>query len=612
MRTPHPGSGSLALAALAAAAALGALPARAADVFSPGELSRAHQSREGGLQTCTKCHVAGQQLSPERCLECHTELKGRVEQKLGFHGRLPPAERQCQSCHHEHQGRDETLVDWGKGGQKAFDHSRTGFELKGKHRSLDCAKCHDPRRISDPVVTAALQRSPGRKTFLGQPTACNACHFDEHRGQLGTDCQRCHSEEGWKPVRGFDHARTQFPLTGKHARLDCAKCHLPQTGPAVAVPATLTPPVHPWTPKWKGLAFQQCTDCHKDPHQDRFGQSCTQCHNTEDWKQVGGQASGKRAFHEQTRYPLRGAHANVACQACHGPFPGQPARYRGLAFAHCADCHMDAHLGQLAALSQAGDETASCERCHTVDGWTPPRFEVDDHDRTAFKLEGAHRTVACVQCHVKDQRLASRVPAVVRTSLENQRRPVRVSLVRFDRVRPADCAACHRDPHAGQFDRRVKADGCTSCHSMESFRQVKFDHAKDSSFPLTGKHAQTACGSCHRPDAGGVVRYAPLPFSCGACHADPHAGQFAAAKGQPTDCSRCHGAQDWKDTSKFVHAPPFTSFRLTGKHQGLTCERCHPAVAVAGSFVRKYKAVPITCQGCHEDFHKGAFRGFVP
>jgi hypothetical protein len=203
------------------------------------------------------------------------------------------------------------------------------------------------------------------------------------------------------------------------------------------------------------------------------------------------------------------------------------------------------------------------------------------------------------------------VPVVVRTSLEKQKRPVRVSLVRFEPVNPADCSACHRDPHAGQFDRRVKAEGCTACHGMTSFRQVRFDHSVDAAFPLTGRHAQVACASCHRPDGAGVVRYAPLASACGSCHADPHAGQFAAA-GEGTDCSRCHDLGGWKDLGKFVHAPPFTSFRLTGKHQGLACEKCHPGVQVAGTTVRKYRAVPTRCQGCHEDFHKGAFRGFVP
>ena len=48
-----------------------------AQVFSPGPLNKGHANLEG-LANCTKCHVAGGQLSDQRCLDCHTELKQRV------------------------------------------------------------------------------------------------------------------------------------------------------------------------------------------------------------------------------------------------------------------------------------------------------------------------------------------------------------------------------------------------------------------------------------------------------------------------------------------------------------------------------------------------------
>ncbi len=597
--------------ALAAAALLSPAASRAVDLFSPGPLSRAHQALEGGLESCTRCHVAGEQLSQERCLGCHAELRARVAEGRGLHGRLPPAERQCWSCHHEHLGRDEPLVEWGKEGPRGFDHARTGFALRGKHRAVDCARCHDARRIADPVVKAMLEKRPGRRTFLGQPQACASCHFDEHRGQLGADCQRCHTEDGWKPARRFDHARAAFPLTGRHARVECARCHRSEAQPAAGVPSTVTPPVNAKAfLKLKGLAFAVCTDCHRDPHEGRFGASCTSCHTTEDWRRVSGKAD-ERAFHRKTRFPLEGAHATVACAACHGPGPGgRPARFRGLAFARCTDCHLDAHVGQLATLARAeGGQT--CEACHTVEAFQPARFEREDHARTGFPLDGAHRLVACVSCHPRDPALAARVPAAVRAELARRKRPVRVSLARFAPVaNPSDCRPCHKDPHAGQFDRRVSAEGCTACHTTASFRAVKFDHAKDARFALAGKHAQAACASCHRPDAAGVVRYAPLAAACSACHADPHAGQFSAGRGKGTDCARCHGVDGWKDL-KFVHAPPFTSFELAGKHRALECQKCHPAVAVAGTTVRKYRPREPRCAGCHEDFHRGAFRAFA-
>ncbi len=47
--------------------------------------------------------------------------------------------------------------------------------------------------------------------------------------------------------------------------------------------------------------------------------------------------------------------------------------------------------------------------------------------------------MACALCHVKDPALAARVPAAVRAELERQKRPVKVSLARYEAVAPADC-----------------------------------------------------------------------------------------------------------------------------------------------------------------------------
>lgn len=620
MTTTFPTS---ALALALGAAALAAAPARA-DVFSPGELSRPHAKLEG-LQSCTRCHVAGEQLSQERCLDCHAELKARVAQGRGLHGRLPAAERACWRCHHEHQGRAFPLIDWGKGGKKEFEHANAGFELRGKHAKVDCARCHDPRLVSDPAVREVLAAQPGRVTLLGAPQACGACHFDEHRGQLGADCQRCHGEEGWTPARRFEHARSRYPLTGKHARLECARCHRREEEPARTAAPGMTAPIRPSVfLKYRPIPFEGCADCHKDPHQDRFGPGCRSCHDTTDWKKVIG-AGAQRTFHEKTRYPLRGAHVEARCEACHGPFPGMKVpQYKGLAFARCADCHADAHAGQLRAptapagpapaRTAAGEAPAagSCDRCHTVQGWLPVRFELADHDALPYRLEGAHRAVACALCHPKDPRLAARVPATVKADLERRRRPLKVSLAVLAVPRAGDCRTCHRDPHAGQLDARAKDErGCATCHGLESFGKVRFDHQTDSRFALTGKHEKAACASCHRPDAKGVVRYRPVATACAACHADVHVGQLAA-RGQGTDCARCHETSGWKEPLRFRHERPFTAFALTGKHRKLECAKCHDVVQVAGAPVRRYRPVPTGCEGCHADFHQGAFRGYVP
>jgi hypothetical protein len=618
-RQTHPSARRLA-AGLAAVLALALAPAAAhADLFSPGPLARGHEALEG-LSHCTDCHAAGQKLSQERCLTCHVELKDRVAKGEGYHGRLPPAERACESCHHEHQGRDAPLVEWGPGGRDRFDHARTGAPLKGKHARVACARCHDPRLVVDHQVRTILAKRPGRTTLLGLPVACSACHFDEHRGQTPGDCRRCHDEQGWKPARGFDHARTAYPLTGKHAKVDCARCHPRREDDATAA-GTFPAPLGRSFASFKPLPHARCLDCHrKDPHEGRFGESCESCHQTSSWKDLGGRGK-ENAFHAKTRYPLLGAHLEVSCKACHGPHGAEKARFKGLPFQACTDCHADAHVGQLA---RAGRPAPGCDRCHVVQGWVPARYELEQHAQSTYPLAGAHRAVACTACHPRDERLGARVAAGVRSRLAAQGRPVKVSPAVLARSGAERCESCHRDPHAGQLKGRTSPSACPTCHQVAAWSALTFDHARDSRFPLVGKHAKAACAACHPRRGDEPVRYRPLDVACAACHADPHAGQLArrrpspgaragaAAAGGASDCARCHDETSWK-ASRFVHAPPFTTYRLRGKHAPLRCEACHRKVLVVGSTPTvRYRPLPTTCEGCHADFHKGAFRGFEP
>ncbi len=595
-----------------------------ADVFSPGDLSRPHAALEG-LANCTKCHAAGEQLSPDNCLACHKDVQARIGAGKGLHGRFKVEERACQHCHHEHTGRDSKLVDWGKGGKKGFDHARTGFPLEGKHRKPDCAKCHDPRHIIEPEVIQAIAK--GRDSLLGAPAACAACHVDEHRGQLGADCQKCHGAEAWKPAR-FDHAKAAYRLDGKHLTVACLKCHADQPAPPSGDFGARTPPVRPALfARYKPIPFQACSDCHKDPHLGRFGAACQSCHATDDWKKLRG-AAKEKVFHEKTRYPLRGAHLQARCDACHGPWGKERAVFRGLKFERCTDCHLDAHLGQIAVsapVSQAAQSvlaalattpaplaaSRTCERCHGMEAFTPVRFELEDHDKLTYKLEGAHRAVACAGCHPRDPRLEAKVPAAARERLTRQGRTVKPSLALLKIPRATDCRTCHRDPHGGQFKARTDAEGCVACHGLGSFKTARFDHAKDSRFPLTGKHAKAACASCHKPGEGGLVRYKPLAVTCAGCHADVHAGQLALP-GKGTDCARCHDGNSWKEIPRFDHQRD-SRFKLEGKHKPLACEKCHLPVTVGpGVLVRRYKPLPLACEWCHADFHRGAFKGYQP
>jgi hypothetical protein len=582
-----------------------------ADLISPGELAKPHEKLEG-LQNCTKCHPAGKQFSAERCLECHKELRPSLTAGKGLHGRS--TEKACEACHHEHHGRGFPIIDWGEGGQKSFDHAKTGFQLTGKHAKAKCETCHDPRRVTDGAVKEVLAK--GRKSLLGAPATCAGCHFDEHRGQLGNDCQKCHTPEAWKPAsKGFDHAQTKYPLAGLHAKVPCAKCHVPLTDPEGK--HDFPPAVSPTYARYKPLPFATCTDCHKDPHQNRFGLLCVTCHVVDGWKVIRVTQGEKVAFHEKARYPLRGAHVQVECKFCHGPFEGQAkAVFKDLRFAACTDCHQDAHLGQL---GPKGTPQAACDRCHAVQGWVPVRFELAEHQKTKYPLEGAHVAVACDRCHVKNPKMIEKATPAMRAEAKRQHRQVKVSEFTIEKkvddkkVDGKRCTSCHRDVHQGQFDKRMAVDGCTACHDQVTFSKTKFDHARDTKFRLDGKHGRTACASCHATATGKdgkpYVKYAGAPTACAKCHADPHAAQFAVKK--VTECAACHAVEDWKKP-KFVHGEPFTTYVLTGKHAKVSCEKCHPVVKVGNLQIKRYKPVSRDCQGCHADFHKGAFRGYEP
>ncbi len=590
------------LRVLAAAALTSASVARA-DLFSPGDLAKPHAGLDG-LGNCAKCHPGGDQLSAQLCLDCHGELAPRVKAGRGFHGRLPAAQKEaCETCHHDHQGRDYDIFGWGKAGEKGFDHKKTGWPLYGKHGPLECKRCHEPRFLREAAVAAHLEKHPGRRTFLGLSRDCSGCHFDEHRGQVSTECSACHDETGWKPAPGFNHDETEYPLTGLHKKVKCEACHPKTPDPQKGVfPA----PVSETFLRYAPVEHRQCLDCHKDVHQGRFGPRCQSCHTTASWHAIRD-AAAERGFHDKARYKLKGEHLDVQCAACHGPSPGRPARFKNLAFEACTDCHPDAHFGQLTRAR--GERVAGCEGCHTVEGFEPAKYGPLEHAKASYPLEGAHAAVGCNACHPPAPAVFERPLQALVAQQKKLRREALASPALFELGKKGEkCESCHTDVHARQF----KDKACEACHGVESFVKTAFDHQKDSRFRLEGKHAQAKCAACHQPAQKGVVRYKPLPLECLGCHEDVHVGQLAEAPGAPTKCERCHGVEDWKKTA-FRHQAPFTAFTLDGQHAKVECRACHVEVDVGRrKKAARYKPLPSTCEGCHADFHRGAFKGFAP
>ncbi len=523
--------------ALVLGLALLALPARAQ--ISPGPLSRAHAKLEGSTH-CLACHDPAQGVAPAKCLACHEPLRERVTAGKGLHAR--PEYRDCKTCHVEHQGVEYELVWWGKAGKQAFDHAQTGHPLAGKHRALSCEQCHKGR------------------SYLGNVTDCASCHKDEHRGQFaGRACASCHTEQAWRPAPGFDHAKTAWPLTGRHALVSCEKCHAARRADPADASASYR--------AFRAVAGKDCASCHEDAHRGRLGTACATCHTTAAWR---GAVVAKGFDHSRTAWPLSGRHAGVSCERCH--VPGRPLRVK---HDRCADCHADAHAGALARRPDGG----RCEACHDVNGFRPARFGPEDHAKTSYPLAGAHLAVACDQCH-RPVKSPGRAPTV----------PLHFASTR--------CADCHEDPHTGEAAGVFAKGACESCHRVESWRQVAFDHGQ-TRYPLSGRHARVACVSCHRVAEVGQaarLRFAGLPQACDGCHRDPHQGQFAGAGGR-VPCERCHTTEGLK-ASRFDHSRD-AAYALDGAHARLACAACHrPETRNGVTFVR-YKPLPTTCRGCH-------------
>jgi hypothetical protein len=418
---------------------------------------------------CEKCHfpsgpdktVKFTGIKFDTCISCHTD-----PHKGAFKGT-------CESCH--------TTASWKKvNASMQFDHSKTKYPLLGMHLKVGCSDCHTGGDFKKTLAFAQ----------------CANCHNpDPHKGQFQAraskgECAECHTVEGWKPSQfGVkEHATSHYPLEGKHAAVACDKCHTP------AGKDTL----------YK-VKFAACTDCHQDAHDKQFAAApyqnrCEDCHTVKDFHR----STFTIAKHKNTRYALTGAHVAVACAECHkAGLAGRTDKILPFHFEDrtCTACHMDPHKGEFKermAAKRADGTALGCEACHSTRSWIDIRSF--DHSKTKFALLGAHRAVACDECH--------KVPA---GSHEIQFKGT-----------PKNCEACHTDPHGGQFVAKDGITKCGDCHVDQRWAPSTFDHDKRTQFPLTGGHANVGCAMCHalQREVQGkpVLFYKPTPKNCADCH----------------------------------------------------------------------------------------------
>jgi hypothetical protein len=474
----------------------------------------------------------------------------------------------------------ETLV---MPGQVIEGHADIEPECSSCHKMFDrtaqpqlCMDCHEDISID-----------------VGSSTGFHGIHPEASKDQ----CSSCHTEhEGRDAVvvildeNLFDHAFTDFDLSGAHLEAECADCHA--------------------TDKKHREAPADCVNCHEEdlPHEETMGTDCATCHQPTEWLDA-------KFDHSTTDFLLVGKHQDAACLGCHEDrtFPTPPTT--------CVNCHAedDAHDGR------SGDDCASC---HTPKGWNDTTF---DHSRdTEFELLDSHAALSCGDCHSENPFEDQMETTCVSCHLEDDShdghngdqcgtchrstswqepffdhgRDTKYRLLGghqevacidchvepvFELTPLTSCDSCHLDDDAHE---ESLGSRCGSCHTEVKWQDpVFFDHDL-TRFPLLGIHNENECEDCHQTQAFGHAE-----GDCASCHLedDPHNGNFHDR------CDACHNPVAW-DIWAFDHDLQ-TSFPLAGAHVNVVCEDCHRRS------LDKMMSISSRCRDCHraDDIHDGEF-----
>jgi hypothetical protein len=442
-----------------------------------------HRNRFGG--DCAKCHGVNDWKSFERkafdhglaryaltgqhqavaCEKCH----------LGSPPKWKPLEfSTCESCHRDpHRGQFKPracttchdTAGWAVAAD-AMRRTHPGLSLANGHARVPCAECHDRGNNKPP--------SKGSK--------CESCHRQVHVARFGNRCESCHASIRWiglpESVGRESHAKTRYPLTGKHADVGCVDCH---------------PRSRPLTSRYRNLAFEACASCHADKHEGAFKNrnrgECKQCHT------VGGFTPTTFGIQAHaSAFQLSGKHIATPCGGCH--VGARPRLRFAVGKTACADCHDNPHGSQFASEMSRG----GCAACHTTVDWRQSKI-----DHSTWPLVGGHARARCAACHGEHERGAE--PAAYR------------GIAR-------DCEGCHDDIHAGQFRQVPPVKACDRCHDATRFAIAStFDHGT-TGYALDGQHAPLTCDRCHAAttlrDGSTAIRWRLGYRRCKDCHANPH------------------------------------------------------------------------------------------
>jgi len=435
-----------------------------------------------------------------------------------------------------------------------------------------------------------------------------------HGKDLNISCNVCHNPTGWKidhKTISFKHSTTQFKLEGVHKDVNCVACH---------------------TSLVFSEAKPECMSCHEDVHEQTLGFDCVRCHTTNSWL-----IDNIKEIHQQSRFPLLGAHSTADCYACHIN-SASTLRFDPLGV-RCIDCHLKDYQATTAPNHTLGQYSKECTQCHQMNAFSWSGANITHN---FFPLTDGHNIKDCSKCHLDAQNYSNISPVCVschQNNYNNTTSPNHIQLgistncidchttapgwkpakfAQHDVLFPiysgkhndawSSCTDCHKvasdyavytctdchdhnksdmdSKHSGVGGYIYESNACFSCHPTGS-RDGSFNHAT-SNFPLTGAHATTDCASCH---ANG---YTGTSSVCVDCHLNAYnqsTNPNHTKIGLSTDCKVCHTTlPGWKPATFDVHNQYYV---IAGAHLTIAndCNACHNG---------KYdKTTPITCVGCH-------------
>lgn len=594
---------------------------------------------------CLGCHtdIHEQTVGPE-CGRCHTPNSWIINNITDLHRRTRfplvgmHATTLCENCH-----KSNSMLRFEPLGVECYDchsadfaattspnHTQAGY-------STNCTECHNMNAFSwggninhsffplNGGHAIACQKCHTSGVYEKIPKECNACHQNDYNtatnpnhSQLGfpTNCEMCHTINGWSPA-DFTNHDTYFPIySGKHNKgvwNSCSDCHKNSSN-------------------YKEFT---CIDCHEHNQNDMNkehrevggyvynSQACLSCHP---------RGSADDGFdHSKSGFPLTGAHTTTQCEQCHtNGYTTAPSKV-------CSACHSNKYNATTNPNHTTANIPNTCETCHTTNpGWKPATFPIHSN---YYVLAGAHVSLECAKCHTNGY--TNQLPVLCSgchmpkynattnpnhasaqfpTECEQCHSQTAWSPATWDHNqyfpiysgkhnKPVwnNCADCHTNPsNYGQFscidchphNNKTETDSkhsgvggymytsaaCLACHPTGE-GEGGFNHAT-SAFPLTGAHATTPCASCH------TNGYQNTSSVCSDCHITAYnqsVNPNHPTLSIPTSCANCHTTNPgWQPATFSIHNNYYV---LAGAHVSLSCATCHN-----GNYNNQ---LPQDCYGCH-------------